>query len=65
MPLKNQQDHSLPRQSPSAGNRDSVCSSCGTASISKGLCPSCGSSTFSKSNDEIMKKVVDDNDLIK
>lgn len=58
---------SLPRHPPANGaTYEWTCSGCGTAYLSKSAsCPRCGSGGGKRGYEELTKKVVDDNDLLK
>lgn len=60
-------ENSQRQSSPRPDSNDAVCPGCGEKVISKGgRCPNgCATKTISTSSDEIVKKVVDDNDLMK
>lgn len=52
-----------PRSSPAT---EYTCAACGTKYIAKSFgCPSCASKAGTRSDEELTKKVIDDNDLKK
>lgn len=56
--------NSLPR--PEGSQREFTCAQCGSTYISKSTaCPNCKNTNRPKSDDELTKKIIDDNDLRK
>lgn len=59
-------DSHRPQPRSSTPVQEWTCPGCGSSHLGKsGKCPTCSSQTQRKSSDELIKKVVDDNDLKK